>query len=112
MRSAGSSWAISASMAPQMRTTSLPSSAARCFDEFGEVVAVGDAGFVDVGDVELRLHGDEEEVAGDELFVVVEVGGAGGLAGVEDFEELLDGGELGLLRGGGGVGLGGLFGFG
>jgi len=80
------------------------------FDEFRELVAVSDAGFIYVGDVELRLHGDEEEVAGDELFGVVELGGAGGLAGVQDLEELLDGGELGLGGCGCGVGLGGFFG--
>jgi len=89
-----------------MRTTSLCSSAARASTSF----AVGDAGFVHVGDVKLRLHGDEEEIAGDELFGVVELGGAGGLAGVQDLEELLDGGELGLGGGRCGVGLGGFFG--
>ena len=55
-----------------------------------------EAGLVDVGDVELRLGGDEEELAGDELFFVGEVGGAGGLAGVEDGEQLLHGAGFGL----------------
>jgi hypothetical protein len=64
--------------------------------ELGVAVSARQAGLVDVGDVELRLHGDEKEVAGDEALVVGEVGGAGGLAGVEDFEELLQRGVLGL----------------
>ena len=93
-----------------MRTTSLPLPP-RAFDEFGELVAVGDARFVDVGDVELGLHGDEEEVAGDELFVVGEVGRAGGLAGVEDFEQLLDR-RARTSCGGRGVTFGGFLGFG
>ena len=66
------------------------------FDGGGVGVAFDDAGLVDVGDVELRLGGDEEELAGDGALVVGEVGGAGRLAGVEDGEELLQHGVLGF----------------
>ncbi len=66
------------------------------FDGGGVGVAGDEAGFVDVGDVELRLGGDEEEVAGVGLFFVGEVDGAGGLAGFEGFLEFGEGGELGF----------------
>jgi hypothetical protein len=59
---------------------------------------VGDAGFIHVGDVELRLHGDEEELARGEALVFGEVGCAGGPARVQHGEQLLDGRELSLLR--------------
>ncbi len=73
---------------------------------------VGEAGFVDVGDVELGLGGDEEEVAGVGLFFVGEVDGAGGLAGFEGCLEFGEGGELGLDLVVGGGGLVELFDFG
>ncbi len=85
MRSAGSSWAISLSSAPQMRTTWLPLFGGALLDGGGVGVAGDEAGLVDVGDVELGLGGDEEEIAGDELFFVGEVDGARGLAGFEGF---------------------------
>ena len=58
------------------------------FDGFGVCVAGGEAGLVDVGDVELRLGGDEEEVAQVRLFFVGEIDSAGGLAGFEGLFEL------------------------
>ena len=81
------------------------------FDDGGVLVAIRDASFVDIGDVKLRFHGDEEEVAGDKFFVVGEVCNAGRLASVEDGEELLDGGEFGFLRRARSVTFGCLFGF-
>jgi len=53
----------------------------------GVRVAGGESALVDVGDVELRLSCDEEEVTGVWLFFVGEVDGAGWLAG---FEGLLE----------------------
>ena len=75
-------------MAPQMRTTWTALFGGALFDGVGVGVAGGEAGLVDVGDVELGLGGDEEEVAGVGLFFVGEVDGAGGLAGFEGFLEL------------------------
>ena len=88
MRSAGSSWAISASSAPQMRTTWTSLFGGAFFYGFGVGVAGGEAGLVDVGDVELGLGGDEEELAGVGFFFVGEIDGAGGLAGFEGLLEL------------------------
>jgi len=51
---AGSSWAISASIAPHMRTAWLPLRRL-VFLRLRCRVAGGEAGFVDVGDVELGL---------------------------------------------------------
>jgi len=58
------------------------------FCGFGVGVAGGEAGLVDVGDVELGLGGDEEEVAGVGFFLVGQIDGAGGFAGFEGFFEL------------------------
>ena len=66
------------------------------FYGFGVGVAGGEAGLVDVGDVELGLGGDEEEVADVGFFFVGEIDCAGGFAGFEGLLELGDGGELGL----------------
>ncbi len=62
----------------------------------GVGVAGDEAGLVDVGDVELGLCGDEEEVAGVGFFFVGEIDGAGGLAGFESLLEFRESGELGL----------------
>ena len=110
-RSEGSSWAISASMAPQMRTTSECSSRGALFDQCGVFIALVDTGFVDVGDVKHRLHCDEEEVTGDNSFIVGQVGDASGLARVEDGEKLLQGLGFGLRGGRGGLRFGGFLGF-
>ena len=96
MRSAGSSWAISASIAPADADDLRVLFGGAFFDGFGVGVAGGEAGFVDVGDVELGLRGDEEEVAGVGLFFVGEIDGASGLAGFEGFFEFGESGELGL----------------
>ena len=55
---------------------------------FGVGVAFNEAGLVDVGDVELRFGGDEEQVAGVGFFFVSQIDCAGGFAGFEGFFEL------------------------
>ena len=63
---------------------------------FGVGVARGEAGLVDVGDVELGLGGDEEEIAGVGFFFVGEIDCARWLAGFERFFEFGESGELGF----------------
>ncbi len=67
-----------------------------CFNGGGVGVSGGEAGLVDVGDVELGLGGDEEEVSGVGFFFVGEIDSTGGLAGFEGFFEFGESGELGL----------------
>jgi hypothetical protein len=50
----------------------------------GVGIAVYKCSFIDVGDVELGLGGDEEELAREDALVVGEVGGSGRLASIEN----------------------------
>jgi len=65
-------------------------------DGSGVGVALDECCVVDVGDVELGLGGDEEELARKGALIVGEIGGAGGLAGVKDGKQLLQHGVFGL----------------
>ncbi len=57
-------------------------------DSGGVRVAFLQADFVDVGNVERGLHGDQVQIACERAFLVGEVGGARGPAGIQCFQQL------------------------